>query len=271
MSSKLVILLMASAILCAQTPYVNIDIPAPGAVVSGTVSMIGWALDNTSVIGTAINPGSLVVSLDGAPVGTATYGMYRSDVCAAFPGRPGCPNVGFTFNLNTAALSPGAHTITVSATDGDDPTPDTGSASVTVTVGGAVASSGTIWNGTTPPPLTLGRVGDFYLDTATVCLYGPMVSAGGWPANCTPLVGQAGLPGAVGQTGAEGPIGNQGLQGESIQGIPGSVGPVGEPGAQGIAGIAGLAGPAGINGINGINGVKGDTGAAVSIGLTGAT
>src|ERR1035438_1682597 len=93
---RLALLLMASTILCAQTPYVNIDNPAPNAAVSGTVSMIGWTLDNTSVIGTAINPGSLVVSLDGVLVGTATYGMYRSDVCAAFPGRPGCPNVGFT-------------------------------------------------------------------------------------------------------------------------------------------------------------------------------
>ena len=91
-----------------------------------------------------------------------------------------------------------------------------------------------------------------------------MVSAGGWPANCTPLVGLAGLAGAPGPPG------------ESIQGIPGSVGPSGEPGAQGSPGIAGLAGSPGINGINGINGVKGDTGAVGatgsqgSIGLTGA-
>jgi photosystem II stability/assembly factor-like uncharacterized protein len=121
-------------------PSVNIDSPAPNAAVSGTVSMVGWAIDNTSAIGTAINPASLQVKVDGVLVGTATYGTYRSDVCAAYPGRPGCPNVGFTYSLDTAAFSPGTHTITVSATDTDDPTPNTGSASVTVTVGGAPPS-----------------------------------------------------------------------------------------------------------------------------------
>ena len=122
-------------------PSVNIDIPAPNAAVSGTVSVTGWAIDNATAIGTAINPNSLQVKVDGYIYGMATYGAYRSDVCAAYPGRAGCPNVGFNFGLNTAALSPGAHTITVSATDSDDPTPDTGSASVTVTVGGAVRPS----------------------------------------------------------------------------------------------------------------------------------
>jgi hypothetical protein len=33
------------------------------------------------------------------------------------PARPSCPNVGFTFSLNTSSLSPGSHTIT--ATDSD--------------------------------------------------------------------------------------------------------------------------------------------------------
>jgi len=31
----------------------------------------------------------------------------RPDVCVAFPGRPGCPNVGFTYQLNTALLTAG--------------------------------------------------------------------------------------------------------------------------------------------------------------------
>ncbi len=49
------------------------------------------------------------------------------------PGRPGCPNVGFSYSWNTAALTPGSHTVKVLATD-TDYTPDTGSASITVTV-----------------------------------------------------------------------------------------------------------------------------------------
>jgi hypothetical protein len=122
-------------------PSVNIDDPAPNAAVSGTILVTGWAIDNTSAIGTAINPNSLQVKVDGYVYGIATYGGDRADVCAAYPGRAGCPNVGFNFELNTAPLSPGAHTITVSATDSDDPTPDTGSASVTISVGGAVRPS----------------------------------------------------------------------------------------------------------------------------------
>jgi hypothetical protein len=112
-------------------PTVQIDMPAPGAAVSGTLTVAGWAIDNTATMGTAI--GSLHVLVDGTAVGTATYGVNRPDVCAAYPGRPGCPNVGFSYSLNTATLTPGSHTITVTATDSASP-PDTGSSSVTVTV-----------------------------------------------------------------------------------------------------------------------------------------
>ena len=72
-------------------PYVNIDVPVPGAVLSGMVSVEGWAIDNTSVVGTAIS--SVPVFVDGVLVGTATYGAYRSDVCAVYPGRIGRAHV----------------------------------------------------------------------------------------------------------------------------------------------------------------------------------
>jgi hypothetical protein len=112
-------------------PSVNIESPAPGAVVNGVVTVSGWALDNTSAIGTAI---SLVqVKVDGVVVGTATYGISRPDVCTAYAGRPGCPNVGFTYALNTATLSPGSHLLTVSAMD-TDTGPDTGSWSIAIQV-----------------------------------------------------------------------------------------------------------------------------------------
>jgi hypothetical protein len=117
-------------------PSVHIDQPKPGAILSGTATVSGWAIDNVTAVGTAINPATVIVSVDGKAAGTATYGVPRADVCGILPGRPGCPNVGYTYQLNAAALSPGAHTITVSATDTDVPTPDTGSASVMVTVPG---------------------------------------------------------------------------------------------------------------------------------------
>jgi N-acetylmuramoyl-L-alanine amidase len=126
-SSSVTVTVTAPAVI----PTVHIDMPASGTAVSSTVTLAGWAIDNASVVGTAIS--SVHVLVDGTQVGTATYGASRPDVCAAYPGRPGCPNVGFSYSLNTATLTAGSHTITVSATDSASP-PDTGSTSVTVTV-----------------------------------------------------------------------------------------------------------------------------------------
>ena len=84
---------------------------------NGVVTISGWALDNTSYVGSAI--GSVVVKVDGAVVGNASYGVSRPDVCAAYPGRANCPNVGYSYQLNTNGLATGSHTITVSATDTD--------------------------------------------------------------------------------------------------------------------------------------------------------
>ena len=112
-------------------PTVWIDAPTAGSTVSGTVAVAGWAIDNTSAVGTAIS--TVEVKVDGTVVGFATYGLSRPDVCAVYPGRPGCPNVGYSFSLDTSSLSPGSHIINVTATDSDG-TPDSGSASVTVTV-----------------------------------------------------------------------------------------------------------------------------------------
>jgi hypothetical protein len=58
-----------------------------------------------------------VVKVDGTAAGLAFYGVARPDVCVVYPGRPGCPNVGFSYPLNTALLTTGTHTITVAVTD----------------------------------------------------------------------------------------------------------------------------------------------------------
>jgi hypothetical protein len=120
----------SATVTVLKPPSVYIDSPAAGSAVSGTVYMGGWAINNTAAIGTPVN--SVQVKVDGTVVGNAVYGNTRADVCAAFPGRPNCPNVGFTYSLNTANLSPGAHTISVVATSTDG-TPLQGSSSVMVT------------------------------------------------------------------------------------------------------------------------------------------
>jgi hypothetical protein len=120
-------------------PSVTIESPASGAVISsGTVIVTGWALDNTSSSGTAI--ANVQVKVDGTFIGNASYGTSRPDICATYPGRPGCPNVGFIYSVSTGLLSPGTHTISVSATDSDGPG-DVGTTSVNITVAPLVMTS----------------------------------------------------------------------------------------------------------------------------------
>ena len=122
------------------TPSVNIDAPSVGSVISGTVTVSGWALDNVDTdLGTALS--SVAIEVDGNTVGNATMGISRPDVCQIYPSRPMCPNVGWAYTLNAAALSAGTHTITAVATDENTP-PTTGSASVTVSVVGTGAAGG---------------------------------------------------------------------------------------------------------------------------------
>jgi hypothetical protein len=96
---------------------------------SPDVTVLGWAVDNGTVVGTAIN--SVQVKVDGTVIGTAAYGSSRADVCAVFVGRPGCPNVGYSFPWNTSGLSAGVHILTLTATDGNG-NADVGNASVVV-------------------------------------------------------------------------------------------------------------------------------------------
>ena len=138
------------------TPTVWIDTPAANSTVSGMVTVSGWALDNAAVVGTAL--GSVKVLVDGTVVGNATYGTNRADVCGVFPGRPGCPNVGYTFALNTAGWSAGPHVITVSATDSDG-TGEVGLASVTVTTP-VSATAPKVWIDTPATGATIGGASD---------------------------------------------------------------------------------------------------------------
>ncbi len=94
-----------------DTP-VRITFDAPGsasAPYSGSATFYGWAIDDLTAIG------SLSFAVDGVPYTSGSYGVYRQDVCDAFPGRSGCPNVGWTLNLDTRQLADGAHTLAITA------------------------------------------------------------------------------------------------------------------------------------------------------------
>ena len=73
----------------------------------GTLTLWGWVIDDNAAIR------EVDVSIDGTPIGTATYGISRSDVCLAYPGRAGCPNVGWTLNYDSTLIFNGTHTLGV--------------------------------------------------------------------------------------------------------------------------------------------------------------
>jgi hypothetical protein len=153
----------------AIPPTVHIDTPLPASALSGAVSVTGWALDNSLVVGTAIT--SVPVIVDGAFVGFAIYGQSRPDVCNVYPGRPGCPNVGFSYQLDLSTLGPGSHTITVSATDSDG-RPDVGTDSVKIIVVNV------------PPSV--------YIDSpASGAVVSGVVTIGGWALDDTSATGTA--------------------------------------------------------------------------------
>ncbi|MBV9266862.1 MAG: hypothetical protein JO061_11905, partial [Acidobacteriaceae bacterium] len=77
---------------------------------SGIVPVIGWAIDNKAAIA------DVNILVDNTWVGVAKLGMSRTDVCAAFPNQVNCPNVGWTYQLDTTQLADGPHVITALAT-----------------------------------------------------------------------------------------------------------------------------------------------------------
>jgi hypothetical protein len=96
----------------APTTSLNIGVPASQQTYSGTQVFGGWAYDNLTTVST------VSVTIDGVAFGNASYGGSRTDVCAAGQ-YPGCPNVGWSYALNTAQLSNGQHTLTATATTAD--------------------------------------------------------------------------------------------------------------------------------------------------------
>jgi len=90
--------------------HLSIDTPsASGPAMMGTAVFGGWALDDNSGIA------SVTASLDGGTAQSVAYGGSRPDVCNIYPNRVGCPNVGWTWSVNTTTLSNGFHTLSVIA------------------------------------------------------------------------------------------------------------------------------------------------------------
>jgi N-acetylmuramoyl-L-alanine amidase len=105
----------ATSFTVAASPSpIVVDIDRPGSTGShflGAATFSGW-------VGSSAGPiNSVAISIDGVPAGAATYGTARPDVCAGSP-YVNCPNVGWTFDVDTTKLTVGSHTLQVLATSG---------------------------------------------------------------------------------------------------------------------------------------------------------
>jgi uncharacterized protein (TIGR03437 family) len=74
---------------------------------SAVAHIAGWAVDSYSRIA------SVSIAVDDIPLGNASYGGNRGDVCANYTNTPGCPNVGWNFLLDTTLLADGNHILQV--------------------------------------------------------------------------------------------------------------------------------------------------------------
>jgi beta-N-acetylglucosaminidase/archaellum component FlaG (FlaF/FlaG flagellin family) len=90
------------------TPKLTVDSPSKNALVRGSISINGWALNPSGM--KTIN-----ILVDGKVKGQATLGFSRQDVNKAFPGYPGGDKSGYSYTLDTTSLSAGVHTIQVQA------------------------------------------------------------------------------------------------------------------------------------------------------------
>lgn len=99
-------------------PYGVIESPTPSRSVSQTFKVSGWALDNQYTSETAIS--SVRIYIDNVYKASAVLGDPRSDICAKYtPARPGCPNVGWHYNLDTTTLTSAVHQVKAVITDKD--------------------------------------------------------------------------------------------------------------------------------------------------------
>ena len=134
----------------------------------------------------------------------------------------------------------------------------------------------TILNGKTPPTSSVGKNGDFYIDTKNLMFYGPKKN-GSWPLGLS-MKGDAGKDGVDGKNGIDGKDGKNGIDGAigktgatGATGIAGPIGATGLTGATGPIGMTGATGATGLTGAVGATGAKGETGATGVAGAKGET
>ena len=80
----------------------------PGASLTGMVDVSGYAYGvGTTVKGTVLYVDQMY------NYGTVTYGQPVPEVCANLKDVPACPNIGFTYSLDTRRLDNGPHLLSI--------------------------------------------------------------------------------------------------------------------------------------------------------------
>jgi hypothetical protein len=90
-----------------------VDAPVNNATIAGDYTVSGWFLDLQGV-------NTVQIVVDGSYVASATKGISRPDVLAAYPSFSNA-NAGFSYVLNTKNYTNGTHTITVNMIDNGTP------------------------------------------------------------------------------------------------------------------------------------------------------
>lgn len=117
----------ASSFSYAAAPDLRIDFPVANQVVSGIVSVNGWAAGNPRV-------DEVVLYVDGKYYGDVGYGGSRDDVKNALPTTPNAALSGFAVALNTRLMTNGTHTLEIRAFNENN---EVSTQSVTVSVSNA--------------------------------------------------------------------------------------------------------------------------------------
>ena len=119
--------MFASSFSHATAPTVSIDFPTANQVVSGIVSVNGWAA-GTPVVNT------VVLYVDGKYMGDVGYGGSRDDVKNAMPSIPNAALSGFAVAVNTRLMTNGTHTLEIRAFNANN---EVSTQSVTISVSNA--------------------------------------------------------------------------------------------------------------------------------------
>jgi len=94
-----------------DVPFGHIDIPVPGAQISGLVNVHGWALPHRDHRMERVE-----VRVDGMTQGLAEWGFPRVDVGEMHPGA-GHSFCGFGYVLDTRTLANGSHSLDIISVD----------------------------------------------------------------------------------------------------------------------------------------------------------